>query len=70
MICRLLNREFRYVFRSALRYLDQSVSSAMGCFVACFRVRDDRSSLSHSINPRQTVSERAWILSFFLVDFC
>ncbi|XP_030484862.2 protein JASON isoform X3 [Cannabis sativa] len=47
MICSLLNRDLRLVCRSVLGYLDRSIAGAMGCFIACFRVRDDRQSHNH-----------------------
>ncbi|XVE78532.1 hypothetical protein DITRI_Ditri13aG0152700 [Diplodiscus trichospermus] len=45
MICDFVNRELGLgiIAGSALRFLDQTVSRAMGCFFGCFRVRDDRS---------------------------
>ncbi|GMN54994.1 hypothetical protein TIFTF001_024109 [Ficus carica] len=42
MICSLLNRDLGFVCRSVLGFLDRSISTAMGCFIGCFRVRDDR----------------------------
>lgn len=42
MICSLLNRDLGFVCRSVLGFLDRSITAAMGCFIACFRVRDDR----------------------------
>ncbi|XP_050230485.1 protein JASON [Mercurialis annua] len=41
MICELLNREIKLIFRSVFTYLDTSVSRAMGCFFGCFRITDD-----------------------------
>ncbi|PQQ10268.1 protein JASON isoform X1 [Prunus yedoensis var. nudiflora] len=42
MLCSLLDRELGLLCRSVLRFLDRSVSGAMGCFFGCFRVKDDR----------------------------
>ncbi|KAL5795469.1 hypothetical protein ACOSQ2_000289 [Xanthoceras sorbifolium] len=70
MICRLLNREIRYICRSVVRFLDRSVSTAMGCFIGCFRVRDDRSRLSHATTPKFTepVTSNNRLSSLFLVE--
>ncbi|OMP10104.1 hypothetical protein COLO4_04817 [Corchorus olitorius] len=47
MVCELLNRELGLgigiIARSVVTFLDQTVCRAMGCFIGCFRVRDDRS---------------------------
>ncbi|XP_062105709.1 protein JASON isoform X1 [Humulus lupulus] len=62
MICPLLNRDLGFVCRSVLGFLDRSIAGAMGCFIACFRVRDDRHHrqrsqphlVSESSNPKLT----------------
>ncbi|KAI4363902.1 hypothetical protein MLD38_020065 [Melastoma candidum] len=41
MLCDLLNRELRFACRGFLRFLEHSLSSAMGCFFVCLRVKDD-----------------------------
>lgn len=33
---------FVFVCRSVLGFIDRTISAAMGCFIGCFRVRDDR----------------------------
>ncbi|KAK3183364.1 hypothetical protein Dsin_030650 [Dipteronia sinensis] len=70
MICRLLNREIRCICISVVRFLDRSVSSAMGCFFGCFRVRDDRSRLSHSTRPKfsEPVIANNRLSSLFLAE--
>lgn len=42
MICSQLRRELGFLCRSLVGFLDRSVSRAMGCFLDCFKVRDDR----------------------------
>ncbi|CAN6571278.1 unnamed protein product [Malus baccata var. baccata] len=42
MLCSLLKRGLGNLCRSALRFLDRSISRAMGCFFGCFRDKDDR----------------------------
>ncbi|KAM1113159.1 hypothetical protein ACFX13_046800 [Malus domestica] len=42
MLCSLLKRGIGHLCRYALRFLDRSISRAMGCFFGCFRVKDDR----------------------------
>lgn len=65
MISSLLNhREIGRVCRLVVRFLDVTVSRAMGCFFGCFRIRDDRARISHTTRPnKHTVS---FILPRFL----
>lgn len=58
MISSLLNhREIGRVCRLVVRFLDVTVSRAMGCFFGCFRIRDDRARISHTTRPnKHTVS--------------
>ncbi|KAJ0111773.1 hypothetical protein Patl1_01416 [Pistacia atlantica] len=54
MIFELLNRGIRNICRSVFTFFYRSVSRAMGCFFGCFRIKDDRSRISHSTIPRYT----------------
>ncbi|KAJ0052733.1 hypothetical protein Pint_01378 [Pistacia integerrima] len=54
MIFELLNRGIRSICRSVFTFFYRSVSRAMGCFFGCFRIKDDRSRISHSTIPRYT----------------
>lgn len=58
MISSLLNhREIGRACRLVVRFLDVTVSRAMGCFFGCFRIRDDRARISHTTRPnKHTVS--------------
>ncbi|XWS30905.1 hypothetical protein CRYUN_Cryun23aG0031500 [Craigia yunnanensis] len=62
MVCDYLNRELRLgiITRSVVRFLDQTVSRAMGCFFGCFGVRDDQSrSRPHLVSSSSKSTERA-----------
>ncbi|KAB1209666.1 hypothetical protein CJ030_MR6G029209 [Morella rubra] len=53
-----LKRDLGFLCRSSLRFLDRSVSRAMGCFFACFRIRDDgRRPPSHFVSGSATASK-------------
>ncbi|XP_044493202.1 protein JASON-like isoform X2 [Mangifera indica] len=54
MIFELLHRQIRSICRSVFSFFYRSVSKAMGCFFRCFRLKDDRSRISHSTIPRYT----------------
>ncbi|XWS75699.1 hypothetical protein CRYUN_Cryun01aG0114100 [Craigia yunnanensis] len=49
---------FGITTRSVVRFLDQTLSRAMGCFFGCFRVRDDRSG-PHLVSSSSKFTERA-----------
>lgn len=74
MICRLLGHEIALLCRSVLRFLDRSVCRAMGCFVGCFRVRDDRSRThlvsrsTRSNKSTEVVVSRNRLSSLFLSE--
>lgn len=54
MISSLLNhREIGRVCRLVVRFLDVTVSRAMGCFFGCFRIRDDRARISNTTRPNK-----------------
>ncbi|KAK4578012.1 hypothetical protein RGQ29_028230 [Quercus rubra] len=77
MVCWLWKREFELglVCRSVVGFLDRSVSRAMGCFFACFRVKDDhhhrhRPHLvsSDPTKPTETVLSQNRLASLFLSE--
>ncbi|GAV90601.1 hypothetical protein CFOL_v3_34010 [Cephalotus follicularis] len=57
MICRLLSREVEIFCRSVVRFVDTSVSRAMGCFFGCFRIRDDHRSRTNRFNQEAVTSK-------------
>ncbi|KAK6238505.1 hypothetical protein QUC31_003974 [Theobroma cacao] len=59
MVCCFLNGELGLgiITRSVVRFLDQTVCRAMGCFFGCFRVRDDRSR-PHLVSSSSKSTER------------
>ncbi|XP_023894470.2 protein JASON isoform X3 [Quercus suber] len=77
MVCWLWKRECELglVCRSVVGFLDRSVSRAMGCFFACFRVKDDhhhrhRPHLvsSDPTKPTETVISQNPLASLFLSE--
>ncbi|XP_048138329.1 protein JASON-like isoform X2 [Rhodamnia argentea] len=74
MICALLNRELGLAFRRVLRFLDQSLGVAMGCFFVCLRAKDDgdrRRHLPQSARPKKATEalvSRNRLSSLFLVE--
>nr|XP_023894470.1 protein JASON isoform X3 [Quercus suber]POE58429.1 protein jason [Quercus suber] len=77
MVCWLWKRECELglVCRSVVGFLDRSVSRAMGCFFACFRVKDDhhhrhRPHLvsSDPTKPTETVISQNLLASLFLSE--
>ncbi|XP_002530206.3 protein JASON isoform X2 [Ricinus communis] len=76
MICALFKRELKSICRSVVRYIDISVSRAMGCFFGCFRIRDDHhrrppnlvvSDSTRSLPPGAVVSKNR-LSSLFLTE--
>ncbi|XVF31785.1 hypothetical protein REPUB_Repub17cG0022300 [Reevesia pubescens] len=61
MIYNFLNRELGLgiITRSVVRFLDQTVCRAMGCFFGCFRVRSDDRSRPHLVSSSSKSTERA-----------
>ncbi|KDO40899.1 hypothetical protein CISIN_1g038585mg, partial [Citrus sinensis] len=72
MISSLLNhREIGRVCRLVVRFLDVTVSRAMGCFFGCFRIRDDRARISHTTRPNkhtEAVISKNRLSSLFLSE--
>lgn len=70
MISSLLKRELASACRSVVRLLEISVSRGMGCFFACFRIRDDRHRprphLASRSNPTEVVIPQNRLSSLFL----
>ncbi|KAM3746763.1 hypothetical protein ACB098_06G225500 [Castanea mollissima] len=67
--------ELGLVCRSVVGFLDRSVSRAMGCFFACFRVKDDRHHRhrphlvsSDPTKPTETVISQNRLASLFLSE--
>lgn len=50
MLCSLVNRYLGFVCRSAVGFLDRTISRAMGCFFGCFRIRDGHHRHHHHGN--------------------
>ncbi|GMJ16114.1 JASON [Hibiscus trionum] len=61
MVCGFMNRELGLgtITRSVVRFLDQTVCRAMGCFFQCFGVRNDRSRRPHLLSSFSKSTERA-----------
>ncbi|OAY57337.1 protein JASON isoform X2 [Manihot esculenta] len=73
MVCALLKREIGLILKSVLRFIDRSVSRAMGFLFGCFRARDDRRGphlVSHSSRPKlnEPVVSKNRLSSLFLAE--
>ncbi|XP_059451538.1 protein JASON-like isoform X1 [Corylus avellana] len=76
MISSLLKRELASACRSVVWFLESSVSKGMGCFFACFRIRDDRhrprphlaSRSASRPNPTEVVIPQNRLSSLFIAE--
>ncbi|KAB5568409.1 hypothetical protein DKX38_002202 [Salix brachista] len=69
MICASLKREIGLILRTVLRFFLRSFLRAMGCFLTCFRNKDDRSNRSrpHAISSDSLRSKPTLLLLFYFV---
>ncbi|KAG7031109.1 Protein JASON [Cucurbita argyrosperma subsp. argyrosperma] len=63
-MCSQLRRELGFLCRCFIGFLDRSVSSAMGCFFDCFKVRDERHrSRGHFVSDPSCSKYRAPVVA-------